>query len=752
MELTSEPRVILRRLHQLMAGKGSAQIRLDKVVKLIAQNMVAEVCSIYLARAGDLLELFATEGLREEAVHVTRMHFAEGLVGLVAERGLPLNLSEAPKHPKFAYRPETGEDIYHSFLGVPILRGGKVLGVLVVQNVAPRRYGEEEVEVLQTTAMVLAEMVASGELVDPNELAEDVFKAGQAITLDGMSLANGVGIGTAVFHDIAVKVEKLVSENADEERVRLEDAIAELRMQLEQMSNDPELSYSREYREVLETYRMFAYDRGWHTKMGEAIQTGLTAEGAVDRVQQENNARLMVSHDPYLRERGQDFENLSMRLIRILQGNMESRRHELVEDSIIFGRTIGPAELLDYDRTRVKAIVLEEGSPTAHLTIVARALEIPLIGRVAGALTHVQEGDNIVVDTETNHVFIRPSEDILETYIDNVAARVELAAEYASERHLPVVTKDDHPISLMMNAGLLVDLPNLDRTGAEGIGLYRTEFQFMVSSTLPRVSEQVKVYNSVLDAAGDRSVVFRTLDVGGDKQVGFLPREEEENPAMGWRAIRIAIDRPALLRYQIRALLLAAAGRELNVMFPMIAEIAELHAVKAIFKKETDRAEATGSGMPKDIKIGCMLEVPSLAWQLDLLMEEVDFVSIGTNDLMQFFFACDRGNPRLSDRYDLLSPAVLSFLKTVIDAGEKAGVSVTLCGEMGAKPLEAMALVGLGLKRLSVSSASIGSVRRTIRSLDLSKLKPFVEANLKSPKHSLRNSLLHFARDHGVVL
>ena len=752
MKSTSEPRVLLRRLHQLMAGQGTAQVRLDKVVKLIAQNMIAEVCSIYLARAGDLLELFATEGLREEAVHKTRLHFAEGLVGLVAERGLPLNLSEAPKHPKFAYRPETGEDIYHSFMGVPILRGGRVLGVLVVQNVAPRRYGEEEVEVMQTTAMVLAEMVASGELVDPNELAEDVSKAGQSIVLDGMSLAHGVGIGAVVFHEIAVKIDKLVSENVADERVRLQDAIAELRFQLEQMSNDPELSFSREYREVLETYRMFAYDRGWHNKMGEAIETGLTAEGAVDRVQQENRARLMKSHDPYLRERGQDFENLATRLIRILQGDMENRHHELIEDSIIFGRTIGPAELLDYDRSRVKGIVLEDGSPTSHLTIVARALEIPLIGRAAGALMHVNEGDKVVIDTESAHIFVRPSEDILETYASNVAARVELAAEYAAESQLPVVTKDGHKIGLMMNAGLLVDLPNLDRTGADGIGLYRTEFQFMVSSALPRVSEQVKVYNTVLDAAGDREVIFRTLDVGGDKQVGFLPREEEENPAMGWRAIRIALDRPALLRYQIRALLIAACDRNLSVMFPMIAEIAELRAVKAIFKKETDRAKAIGRGMPKSIKLGCMLEVPSLAWQLDLLMQEVDFVSIGTNDLMQFFFACDRGNPRLSDRYDLLSPAVLSFLKSVIDAGEAAGVPVTLCGEMGAKPLEAMALVGLGLKRLSVSSASIGSVRRAIRSVDLSKLRPFLEENLDTPKHSLRDSLVYFARDHGVML
>ena len=744
---------MLRHLHHVMASEDSAQLRLDQIVTIIAENLKTEVCSIYLARAGGVLELFATEGLKAEAVHQTRLHFGEGLVGLVAESGDLLNLSDAPTHPSFVYRPETGEEIYHAFLGVPILRGGKSIGVLVIQNIAERLYEEEEAEVLQTIAMVLAELVASGDLVSSDELAEDASKVGHALTLDGMALSDGVGMGKVVFHETRIKITRWVSDNAEQERIALEKGIDELRAQLEALRDDPDLAQGGEHREVLETYRMFAYDRGWQRKMREAVETGLTAEGAVERVQQENSARMMKTNDSYLRERMQDLDNLANRLIRIIMGVQGDDRHELLVDSVLIARTMGPAELLDYDRTKVKAVVLEEGSPNAHMTIVARALGIPVIGRVIGLRTHVEEGDQVVVDSETEHVYIRPTEDILDIYAENILARDALAAEYASERTLPFITKDGTELDIFMNAGLLVDLPRLDDTGAKGIGLFRTEFQFMVSTKLPRVTQQQELYEDVLNAAGDRPVVFRTLDVGGDKKIAFLPREEnEENPAMGWRAIRISLDRPALLRYQLRALLYSAKDRELNIMFPMIAEIQELRGVKAIYQKEVDRMIKNGDTPPANVKLGCMLEVPSLAWQLDLVMEEIDFISIGTNDLMQFFFACDRSSPKLAGRYDLLAPSVLSFLKTVVDSGKVYNVPITLCGEMGGKPLEAMALLGLGMTRLSVSPSAVGAIRKMARTLDLQKLKPFMEANLKSDKHSLREQLILFAKDHNIYI
>jgi len=751
-DTVSQPRLLLRRLHSVMAGGGKAQAKLDRVVRVIAQNMVAEVCSIYLTRAGGVLELFATEGLKEEAVHKTRMQIGEGLVGLVAERGLPLNLSEAPQHPRFVYRPETGEDIYHSFLGVPILRSGKVSGILVVQNVTPRRYRPEEVEALQTISMVMAELVSSGELVGRDELFEDASSIGNPITLDGSMLASGIGAGAAVFHQPQIHITKTIADSIKEERVRLENAIAEMRLQLENLVEHPDLAHGGEHREVLETYRMFAYDQGWQDKMHAAISLGLTADAAVDRVHQENKARMAKIRDPYLRERIGDFEDLAIRLIRIIQGDTTDHHSKLIEDSVLIARNIGPAELVEYDPQYLKAIALEEGSSTAHVTIIARAMGIPVLGRVSGLLDHVEPGEDVIVDTNSEHVYVRPADDVIDTYRETLALQEQLHAAYDAERDLPAETLDGHRVNLFMNAGLLVDLPSLDRTGAEGIGLFRTEFQFMVSPALPKVDEQTRIYTAAMKAAGDRPVVFRTLDIGGDKQVPFLPREDEENPAMGWRAIRIALDRPALLRFQLRALLYAAAGKTLHVMFPMIAEVAELRRCKAILQKEIDRLEKFDKTPPVAVKVGCMFEVPSLSWQLDSLMKEIDFLSIGTNDLMQFFFACDRSNPKLADRYDLLAPPVLAFLHMIVQTCKEAGVPVTLCGEMGGRPIEAMALVALGLERLSISPTSIGPVKRMIRSVHMEKLREFLMANLNSTEHSIRDSLLLFARDHNIKL
>ncbi|WCL54151.1 phosphoenolpyruvate--protein phosphotransferase [Gimibacter soli] len=751
-DVVSQPRLLLRRLHGLMAGGGAAEDRLGQVVRLIAQNMVAEVCSIYLVRAGGVLELFATEGLKAEAVHRTRMQFGEGLVGLVAERALPLNISEAPQHPRFSYRPETGEDLYHSFLGVPIMRTGRVAGVLVVQNVTPRRYQSEEVEALQTIAMVIAELVGSTELVDPEELSEDALATGAPVTLDGMKLVEGVALGKAVFHVPQVKITRTVADDIDAERVRLEDAIAQMRLQLEEMIEHPDLAHGGEHREVLETYRMFAYDQGWQDKMRDAVNSGLTADAAVNRVQLDTRARMMKIRDPYLRERASDFDDLAGRLIRIIQGASEEDDRKLKEDSILIARAVGPAELMDYDRRLLKGIVLEEGSATSHMTIVARAMGVPVLGRVSGLLEHVEPGELVVVDTESQHVFVRPGEDVVETYRQAIRDRARLLAEYEAERALSAKTLDGTDVTLLMNAGLTADLASLDATGAEGIGLFRTEFQFMVASTLPKVEEQTRIYSAALDAARERPVVFRTLDIGGDKQVPFLPRDEEENPAMGWRAIRVALDRPALLRYQLRALLYAAAGRTLHVMFPMIAEVAEFRACRKILQKEIERLEGLGKEPPGRVYVGCMLEVPSLAWQLDALLKEVDFLSIGTNDLMQFFFACDRSSPRLAGRYDLLAPSVLTFLRGVVASCNAANVPVTLCGEMGGRPLEAMALVGLGLRRISTSPTSIGPVKRMIRTLNLDELRVFLDARLDSTDHSIRDSLVHFARDHGIKI
>lgn len=743
-------RRLLKRLRDLMAGGGSGQERLNHVVKIIAADLVAEVCSIYIMRAGEVLELFATQGLKQEAVHKTRLALGEGLVGHIAAHGRPLALADAQSHPNFAYRPETGEEIYHSLMGVPILRGGRVLGVLVVQNRTFREYDEEEVETLQTIAMVLAELIAGSDLVTP----EDTLTADAALAparLDGLRLNEGIAIGRAVLHQPRVSIRQMVADNPELELKRLDEALHSMHSAIDDMLAASEMA-GGEHREILESYRMFAQDSGWLGRIHEAIRTGLTAEAAVQRVQDDTRIRMSQITDPYLRERLSDFEDIANRLLRHLTGARTAARADLPDDAIVVARTMGPAELLDYDRAKLRAVVLEEGSATTHVTIVARALNIPMIGRVKALLTRVEALDPLIVDGDNAQVIIRPSDDVREAFAGAMRARAARQAAFAALRDLPAVTKDGVEISLWLNAGLLIDLAHLDETGAAGVGLYRTEIPFMVRSTFPDVAAQTDFYRKVLMRAKGKPVVFRTLDIGGDKLLPYVDGSGEENPAMGWRAIRIALDRPMLLRQQLRALLRAAAGQRLDVMFPMVAEVAEFDAARALLDMELERARRRGEPLPSTLRVGTMLEVPSLFWQLGTLMPRVDFISVGTNDLMQFLFASDRGNPRLAERYDVLSPPALSFLRDLVRQCDRAGVDLTLCGEMGSRPLEAMALIAIGFRRLSMPASAIGPVKAMTRSLKLAPLAAYVDELCRLPDHSLREHLRSFARDHAIPL
>lgn len=749
------PRVLLRRLREVMAEPESAQKRLDKIVVLIAANMVAEVCSVYLMRPTQELELFATEGLKPTAVHKTRLKVGEGLVGDIAAHARPLNLADAQSHPGFAYRPETGEEVYNSLMGVPILRSGRVVGVLVVQNRTKRNYTEEEVEALQTVAMVLAEVVAASDLINLQELDEPSLTRRRPFHIKGGSFSEGIALGHAVLHEPRVHVAKLIAEDVDLELKRLEHAVYELRGLIDDMLETEDLSHAGEHREVLQAYRMFANDRGWLQRMSEAVRTGLTAEAAVERVQNDTRARLQRAADPYLRERLHDFDDLANRLLRQLTGvKLSSASGNLPNDAIVVARNMGPAELLDYDKETLRGLVLEEGAQNAHVAIVARALGIATVGRAEAILDHIDQGDAIIVDGDMGEVYVRPSQDIIDSYSEKARFRARKQAQYQAIRHEPAVTRDGEAINLYLNAGLQVDLRHLHESGAEGIGLFRTELQFMVAAKLPSLKDQIELYSAVLDEAGDKPAVFRTLDIGGDKMLPYMDMAafKEENPALGWRAIRIGLDRPALLRHQLRALLTAAAGRSLRIMFPMVAEVAEFKRARALVDKELARLVKFGKPAPAHIEVGTMLEVPSLVWQLDTLLPRVDFVSVGSNDLLQFLFASDRGNPRVANRYDLLSPAVLSFLRFIVLKCRAHDVPVTLCGEMSGKPLEAMALVGAGFRRISMSPAAIGPVKMMVRSLDARKLEAFMEGLYGLPDPSTRERLRAFAADHAVAV
>lgn len=748
-------RRLLGRLRDVMAGGGTAQERLDKVVQLIAADMVAEVCSCYVMRAGEVLELFATEGLKQSAVHETRLRVGEGLVGDIAAHARPLALADAQNHPLFAYRPETGEELFHSLVGVPIVRGGRVIGVVVVQNKSQRQYTDEEVETLETVAMVLAELVASGELINRSELATVEGNALLPVRFEGVRLNGGIGIGVAVMHEPRIVVQKLVAEDPETELHRLRDALARLRAHLDEMFEAQDLAFGGEHRDVLETYRMFAEDAGWIGRIGEAIKSGLTAEAAVQKVHEDTRVRMSQVQDSYIRERLHDLEDLANRLLHHLVAGAEGNTAaggELPDDVVLVARNMGPTELLDYDRARLRGLVLEEGSPTMHVAILARALDIPVVGRVKDALSRIDAGDPIIVDGDNGQVFLRPSDDIQDSFAANQEIRAAKLAEYEAMRGLPAVTRCGQSVKLTLNAGLLVDLPHIEATGADGIGLYRTEMPFMARPQLPDVAAQTLLYSKILDAANGKPVMFRTLDVGSDKLLPYWDSGEEDNPAMGWRSIRITLDRPAVLRQQLRALLRAASGRDLNVMFPMVAEVAELDKARALLDMEVARMTAKGQEAPARLRVGTMLEVPALYWQLPALLKRVDFISVGSNDLTQFLFAIDRGNPRISERYDVLSPAMLNFLRRLAKDCAKAGVPLSVCGEMAGRPLEAMALLGIGVRSLSMSASSVGPVKAMVRSLFLPALENFMTRLFDLPDRSVREKLRNFAVDHGVRL
>ena len=744
------PRSLLRQIREAMAGDAPAQVKLNMVVRIIAGSMVAEVCSIYLRRAGGELELFATEGLSPDAVHVTRLKSGEGLVGEIVRQGRPLNLSDAPHHPAFSYRPETGEDPYHSFLGVPLLRGGRAIGVLVVQNRTERSYGEEEVEDLQIIAMVLAEMVGAGELLGQEVLKDVEISPHKPERLKGARFADGLAYGKVILHEQPVAPEQLLSDDPAAEEIRLRGAVEALQRQIDEMLEGHHGLVGASY-EVLETYRMFAHDRGWNRSLEEAVRNGLTAEAAVERVRSEHRARLGQARDPYLRERLHDLEDLNDRLLRHLSGDGHKAR-ELPDDAILVARNLGPADLLEYDRTKLKGLLLEEGSPASHAAIVARALDIPCVGRLAGLRDKVNEGDPVIVDAESAEAFLRPRPDVVAALDNRLAVRAQRRAEFARLRDTPAFTKDGAKVTLLMNAGLAVDLDILGETGAEGIGLFRTEFQFMVAEDMPRLDAQRALYEKVLDVADGQPVTFRTLDLGGDKLLPYMELEREDNPALGWRAIRMGLDRPALLRLQLRALIWAARGRPLRIMFPLVASVDEFRAARAFVDAELAWAQRRGRPAPSRLDVGAMIEAPALLWHLDALLPMTDFVSVGTNDLMQYLFTADRGNPRVAERYDPLSPPALRALQQIQIACAETGTPVSVCGEMAGRPLEAFALVALGFDRLSMPPAGIGPVKQMVLSVDREAAQRGVLSLLKGASGSVRNEIETLARKLYVAI
>ncbi|HVX72592.1 MAG: phosphoenolpyruvate--protein phosphotransferase [Devosia sp.] len=747
------PRVLLRQLRETMAEPLASQDRLDKIVNLIAENMQADVCSFYVLRDDGALELFATYGLKRESVHMTTLRLGEGLVGLIAAQAEPLRLEDAPSHPAFAYRPETGEDPFKAFLGVPVLRAGQTLGVLVVQNRDHRVYGEDETEALLTTATILAEMIATSEF-------DALIKPGQDIdlrrprTIQGISFSEGIALGQVVLHDPRVVVTNFIAEDTAQETKRLDDALATMRLSIDDMLSHGDLA-TGEHRDILETYRMFANDRGWVDRLEEAIENGLTAEAAVERVQNDTRARMLRSTDPYIRERLHDFDDLANRLLRVLTGDgTTTTTRELPENAILVARNMGPAELLEYDRSRLRAIVLEEGGATAHVAIVARSLGLVAVGQADNIVSISENGDDIIVDGPAGTVHLRPTPELEQNYVDKVRLGAKRRAHYLELRNKPAITRDGVTVTLLHNSGLVADLPMLDDTGAEGVGLFRTELQFMIASRLPKVQEQIGLYREAIRISAGRPIVFRLLDVGGDKVIPYLRSAPEENPAMGFRSLRLALDRPGLLRTQVRALLTAAEGGPMKILVPMVTETSEFIETKRVVKLELERLIRAGVTPPSRLEIGAMIEVPSLLFELDHVLPEADFVSIGSNDLIMFLNAADRTNARVNKAYDPIGLPRLRALRHIVDMAKRYGVPITMCGELAGRTVEALALLAIGMTRLSMSPPAIGPIKEMVLGMELKPIQAAVAAALSEGQSGvgIRDLLMDLAQKQGLVV
>jgi phosphotransferase system enzyme I (PtsP) len=734
-------RRLLARLRDMMA-RGT--VPLGDLVRLVSAELVTEVCSVYVMRPGDLLELTATVGLNRDAVGRTRLRVGEGIIGIVAATGEPLNLPDAQNHPAFAYRPETGEEPYASLLAVPVRRTGRTLGVLAVQNRAPRLYADDEVEVLQTVAMLLAELLAAG---GATERAEEGVGATLPRQFEGANLAPGLAIGPVVVHGATSSVRRLLAEDSAIELRRVQTAWEAMRHGLDVLIAEraPDGDASRE---VLEAYRLVAADAGWMRRISDAIAGGLSAEAAVLRVAGELRDRMRHVADPYLRERLADLDDLAGRLMAALDGAVEPT--PVPQGAILLARRLGPAQLLDWHGRGIAGVVIEEGSPGGHAAILARALGLPALGGARGLVEAAEAADEAVLDADEGLLILRPEADIRETYDRALAARSARRAGWVKLRERPAITADGTRLQLMLNVGLRMELDQIDATGAEGIGLFRTEIAMLARGAITDVEEQAATYRRVLDAAGDRPVLFRTLDLGSDKLLPGGPPEPEENPAMGWRSLRIGLDRPSLLRRQLRALLLGAGGRRLFVMFPMVATVAEFQMARQFLL-----AEAARIGTPREaLRIGTMLEVPALAWQLDALLEVADFVSIGSNDLMQFLFAADRGSAGLTERYDLISAPMLDLLEQVRIAATAARVPLSLCGEAAARPLEAMVLAALGITTLSMPASALLPVKAALVAVDLPAFRAVLTALRRTgaTEASLRDPLAAWVREQGIAV
>jgi len=746
MQNNNNSRILLKRLKKTLSVLGEAQARLNKIVKIIADSMNSEVCSIYLINKYSILELYATEGLRSKAVHYSQLNVGQGLVGKIAATAEPIKTSQVSKTKGFRYLPETGEEIYNSFLGVPIQRLGKMLGVLVIQNLKNREFTDDDVYGLEIVAMVIAEMAELGAFTSSDGSDELNHNKKNSLTINGLVGKEGIVTGNTVLLEPQIKIENPIADNTNLEKLKLKKSISKLNDQLSEIISKKHFKKKGDFLEILETHKLLIEDKSWIKRMESSIDSGLSAVVAVEKEQTTTKIRIAKVQNFYFKERLNEFYEISNILLKILTNQKTYINLEDIKEPILIARNISPLELVSL-RHQLKGIILEDGSVGSHTTIVSRALNIPLLIQTKDIISKISNGDKVILDADQGLVYVRPDKTILELYSSKLKLRTKVKKTFLESKNLEAKTLDNKKIFLMMNAGLMAELPSLDDSGADGVGLYRTELQFLISNKVPKRAEQAEIYCKVLDSAGTNPVFFRTLDIGSDKILPTITPEIEPNPTLGWRAIRLTLERSGVFKMQVQALIRGAKGRNLNIVIPLVTEPNEFLQAKDIILDEIDREKKRNRIVPNLIQIGAMLEVPSLAFAPNSFFKSVDFLMVGGNDLKQFFFAADRENEKVRKRYDMLSASFLSFLKLIIKKSESYKLPLSYCGEDAGRPIEALVLCSLGFKTLSMQPNCIAPVKSLLRNIKLSQIKQIVDYALEANYETVRSQVVEYLEE-----
>ena len=776
---------VLEDIGAILASSHDLQESLEAIVRVVGERMGTEVCSLYIydPRARQLT-LWATEGLNRASIGKVHMGLDEGLTGLVLERLEPVMVVDALAHPRYKYFPETGEERYHSFLGVPVLDRKKPLGVLIVQTLRRRRFGGDELRLLKAIAAQVAGIIIQLRLSESlqskekerNEYRQRMIDAirrlrayekqqdadtqperderTRSLRLGGVAAAPGFGIGVAHVLRPLVSFDHVGELRSDDPAAEWQRFQKALRQSVEEIE-DLKSRMSDRMPEVdpglFDTHRMMLEDKSFLDKIRSFVEDGFAAETALQFTVDEYVGAFARMTDRYLRERSTDVRDIGHRLLRNLLG-VEDAGRDVPESGVLVAEELTLSDLAALAPERLRAIALATGGATSHATILAKSFEIPTVVGVDGLLESVQEGDSLIVDGNSGVIYVRPTKDVLAEYerLDREYRAFNLELEALHD--MPGETTDGHRVTLDANIGLMGDLAFALRHGAEGVGLYRTEFPFLTYRDFPDEEEQLRLYRRVLDSLGHRRLTVRTLDLGADKYPSYFRMLKEDNPFLGWRSIRISLELPEIFKVQLRAILRASVHGEVRLLLPMISRVEEVWRAKDLLEESRRELRDEGIRFDEDMPVGIMIEVPSAVLQAEELARDVDFLSLGTNDLIQYVLAVDRNNRKVSSLYEPLHPAVLRAVAATVRAARKAGKPLSICGEMAADPVCALVLIGLGIDQLSMGSFFIPAIKRLIRSVEYSAAREMARRVLEmSSAQEIKGYLFGMMKKLGVI-